>query len=79
MMRLAPSMGRGQAHDLIHELVEEASDTEKSIRALLKENPVISNHLSQEEIDETLAAQNDIGQCCEIAKAAALFGRQVLD
>jgi 3-carboxy-cis,cis-muconate cycloisomerase len=78
MMRLAPSIGRGRAHDLVHELVVESVEKKIPFRAVLNNHAEISGILTPEEIGDVLTARNNTGLCSAIAKEAARAGRQIL-
>lgn len=75
MMRLAQDLGRTAAHDLIHDLVTKATQSEQSFQALLSQEKCVSDNLSSKEIQGLMSHENKTGQCAEIAKGAAVAGR----
>lgn len=74
MMRLASDLGRSAAHDLIHDLVAKAAQSETPFCTLLRQEKTVTDNLSSVEIDALMSPENKTGQCVEIAKAAAAMG-----
>ncbi len=75
MMRLAPTLGRGEAHDLLHHLVDRARSEGASLRALLEAAPEVRGVLDAEALDTLLDPGSNAGQSEPIARAAAAEGR----
>lgn len=74
MMQLAGKVGRGKAHDLVHEMVIEANRTGVQFGELMeKENP-ISTLMSAQDWQDTLNSDEIVGLCPEIARNAAAEG-----
>jgi len=76
MMRLAPSLGRGAAHDLLHRLVHTARSEGTPLRALLDAAPEVRDTLDAAALDAMLDPVRNAGQSAEIARAAADAGRR---
>ena len=71
MMKLAPIVGRGNAHDIVHHVLEtsgpEALYTDYSI----------TNHLSKREINDALDPKNYLGDSVSIATQSAKLAESV--
>jgi len=65
MMNLAPLVGRGKAHDIVHHALETGGPS------ALKKDPNILKHFSVKEIEETLDPTNYLGDSVEIAIKAS--------
>ena len=65
MMTLAPLVGRGRAHDIVHHALEAGGP------AALYNNPEISRHLSVSDIEAALDPTNYLGDSASIAREAA--------
>lgn len=76
MMRLAKTIGRGRAHDMIHELVGESKRNGTTLKLTLMGNDEVVNALGAEQIEQLLSTSDNIGQCEAIAQNAALAGRK---
>lgn len=76
MMRLAPHIGRQAAHDRLHRLVDLAGQDGASLRALLRDDPVIGAHLDGAAIEPLLDPARNVGESASIARAAAAAGHQ---
>lgn len=61
MMKLAPWIGRGRAHDLVHDLAMQAVETNVSFVELLAASPEIMAHLPLDEIEALLDPSAYIG------------------
>lgn len=77
MMRLAESVGRSRAHDILHALVDEAKRNGKSLYKTLSRNEDIVSTLGKKTLEHLLSIDNNIGQCETIAKQAAAKSKQV--
>lgn len=76
MMRLAPKMGRGKAHDLVHQIVEQSNKTGVPLDEVIEKEAALSAHMSQSDWRETLMGGEPTGLCANIAKDAARAGRE---
>jgi 3-carboxy-cis,cis-muconate cycloisomerase len=76
MMRLAPSLGRGAAHDLLHRLVHTARAEGTPLRTLLDAAPEVRDTLDAAALDAMLDPVRNAGQSAAIAGAAADAGRR---
>jgi len=65
MMTLAPRVGRGRAHDIVHHALEAGGP------AALYSDPEISQHLSAADITAALDPANYLGDSASIAREAA--------
>lgn len=54
MMKLAPVLGRQQAHDIIYDACREAADSGRGLREILAENEQISACYSQAQLEQML-------------------------
>lgn len=74
MMKLATTLGRGHAHDLIHSLVDKAKKQDVSLHTILTANEVIVETLGSESIKKILYLDDNIGQCADIANSLSNLG-----
>ncbi len=75
MMGLAPHTGRNQAHDIVYDAVAECADGSKTLRDALLGNPVISEHLSEADIDRMLDPINHVGTAPQMVDRVAALVR----
>jgi len=66
MMGLAPHIGRNTAHDVVYEACARCNDEGVTLRDALLEDPRISGHLSEAEIDAMLDPANYLGTAREM-------------
>lgn len=62
MMRLARSTGREVAHELVSAAVKRALASDADFAAVLAADPTIAEHLSREEIEQSLAPEAYLGE-----------------
>lgn len=74
MMKLATTLGRSHAHDLVHSLVDEAKQQQVSLHTILAANKVILETLGSESIEKILCLDDNIGQCADIANSLSFIG-----
>lgn len=77
MMKLAEKIGRSAAHDVIHALVAQASQTQTSLRTIMLASPKVVEAIGVKSINYALCVNPNIGQCAVIARANAAAGRAV--
>jgi len=79
MMRLAPEIGRGQAHDLVHHAVSLAAAGKHDLLQILKSDTRVSELLSRQELDSIFANGANLGLCGTIARqnAERILGRKL--
>lgn len=61
MMRLSKDLGRQTSHEIIYELAQKAIGENRNFRELVKNDPVVSQHISAEEVDEIMEPSHYIG------------------
>jgi len=61
MMGLGPHLGREYAHDLVYDICRVAIQENRPLLDLLVENPVISKHMSREELSKLCDPANYLG------------------
>lgn len=61
MMALAPNLGRQRAHEVVAQAVQTAQGTGVSFRSALADTPEITEHLSGDDLDAVLRAENYLG------------------
>lgn len=61
MMQLAMKIGKQEAHDLIHNLIEQAQKENKTFKEVLEQNQITKQY-SKKEIDSWLDPQNYLGE-----------------
>ncbi len=61
MMKLAATMGRGEAKELVGELAKTALRDDRPLADVARSEPRVTGRLSQEEIDAALAPENYLG------------------
>jgi len=71
MMVLAPLVGRAQAHDLVHHVLEQAMEEGLSPRVAILADAEIGKHLTAQEIEAALDPAAYVGDSVEIAESAA--------
>ena len=72
MMKLAPLVGRGRAHDIVHHALETGGpDT-------LFTDSNITAHLPESQIRTALDPSNYIGESAEIARLAASLAEDIV-
>ena len=71
MMRLAESMGRQHAHDLLYALCLESTGSSTPLRALILEDRRVNSLLSEEELEELLNPKNYTGLSAQLVDAVA--------
>ncbi|MBL4811724.1 MAG: hypothetical protein JKX69_05030 [Rhodobacteraceae bacterium] len=76
MMKLAEKIGRSAAHDLIHNLVAQASKTQTSLRIIMLDSPKVAEAIGVKSINYALCVNPNIGQGAVIARANAAAGRK---
>ncbi|MBL1420616.1 MAG: hypothetical protein COC24_008935 [Alphaproteobacteria bacterium] len=77
MMRLAETVGRSHAHDIMHGLVDKAKCGNVSLYEIIMQNEEIVAALGAETLNKMLCTDGNIGQCETIALQAAAAGRKV--
>ena len=73
-MELAEHMGRGNAHDLLNELVKEAKNDSKKYLELLNKNKFVKERVPEKRLQSLVLAENNIGDCKQIARNLAEVG-----
>jgi len=68
MMTLAPTMGRQQAHDLVHEAALKAINQNRDIFDILLEDDVVLKNISEEMLHSALDPINYTGHCVQITR-----------
>lgn len=71
MMVLAPAVGRAQAHDLVHHVLEHAMEEGISPRVAILADTEIGKYLTVGEIEAALDPASYVGDSVEIAESAA--------
>ncbi|MGH9298315.1 MAG: class-II fumarase/aspartase family protein [Acidimicrobiales bacterium] len=61
MMRLAPTLGRGPAHELLHDLAREVAESGADFVQLLRNNTVVGGIVTEEQLTEILDPMNYLG------------------
>ena len=77
MMVLAPRMGRTQAHDLVHALLDDARRCGLAPGRRIEEAPEVLEHLSVADIRAALDPAAYMGASAEIAREGAALGRRL--
>jgi 3-carboxy-cis,cis-muconate cycloisomerase len=77
MMKLAPIIGRAQAHDAIHHALEKHQSGAASVADIMQADPAISNHLTPDEILQALDPAKYCGDSERIAKEAGVMARTI--
>lgn len=68
MMALGKTMGRQNAHALVHELAMKAFQEETPLRDLLLQNQQVSEVLSQDDLDNIMKPENYLGKSAYFAE-----------
>lgn len=71
MMNLASSVGRGRAHDMIHQLVARAKSNGTSLQEVIYQDEAVVSALGKEGIVDKLSLDENIGQCESLALKAS--------
>lgn len=75
MLRLGESVGRQEAHRVVHEVARESVLAGESFAESLAQNSVVTSALTREELTGALAPESYVGRSAEIARELAERGR----
>lgn len=78
MMLLAPNTGRAEAHDLIHHALDHREDSSTTVIDALIADPVITSHLSEDQIRAALDPAGYVGDSARISQEAATLARSLI-
>ena len=76
MMNLAQSIGRGAAHDILHEAIVISRTTGKPVDEILLRQPEFRNNMGKETLNNLLDPEKNIGQSVRIARQVAAKARE---
>lgn len=77
MLRLGETIGRQEAHRVIHDAARESVLTGESFAERLAQNAVVTAALTPEELRGALAPESYVGRSAEIAREQAARGRRM--
>ena len=79
MMALAPTFGRLQAHDFVHELARACAENGKNFITEVRANPDVATQLPPATIDDITRPENYLGDAGKEIDRAILAARTVLN
>jgi 3-carboxy-cis,cis-muconate cycloisomerase len=79
MMYLAPWLGRGRAHDLLHEIVHNSDRNPDRLRKLILAEPTLSEFVDASKLDQLLDPFKNTGHSQAIAHELAAAGLECAD
>lgn len=77
MMALAPNIGRGQAHDLLHELLHDHDPAKCDLATHFATSEAIARHIAPEQIAKLMDPLNYLGDSVRISESAAAMARKI--
>lgn len=75
MMYLAPRLGRGRAHDILHHVVSASERDPTRLRSLILSDPALSDFIDQTQLEALLDPLANTGQSAAIATELAAAGQ----
>ena len=76
MMHLAKLIGRGAAHDVLHEAIVKSRTNGKPVDEILLSQPEFRNNIEKETLNHLLDPEKNIGQSVRIARQLAAKARE---
>ena len=70
------SIGRGAAHDILHEAIVISRTTGKPVDEILLRQPEFRNNMAKETLNNLLDPEKNIGQSVRIARQVAAKARE---
>jgi 3-carboxy-cis,cis-muconate cycloisomerase len=58
---MAPHIGKAEARNLLEEAIQQTRKSEKHLREVLSQNPIVTQHLTAAELDQLFAPENYLG------------------
>ncbi|MDO6729001.1 lyase family protein [Marinovum sp. 2_MG-2023] len=77
MMKLAPKIGRAQAHDVVHHALDARPSPTSTVAEIMQNDPEVSTHLTVDEIRQALDPAEYCGDSERIATEAAAMARSL--